>query len=65
VRLDVDSKADVKKACVLHPFSELRFFWDVFVLFWIAYSAFAVPLQAVSLLPSTEEGASSLYVPSL
>jgi hypothetical protein len=31
-RLDVDSKAEVKHACIIHPFSELRFYWDVFIL---------------------------------
>jgi len=43
-RIDVDETAASAK-CVVHPFSEPRFYWDVLVLLWVGYSAIMLPLQ--------------------
>merc|ERR1719247_1348174 len=52
-RLDVESNDEVAPA-VVHPFSEQRFYWDVVILVWMAYSAVMLPLQASRLVPSDD-----------
>ena len=46
---DGESTAAKYAVCVLHPFSEMRYGWDLIVLMFMAYSSVILPLQFADL----------------
>lgn len=57
-RLDLeeeDLKSRSGSSWVLHPYSEFRFYWDIVLLFFMAYSSIVLPLQFADIIDDSLE----------
>lgn len=63
-RLDLEdvSQTDASRVWVIHPFSELRYFWDLIILQFMLYTSVVLPLQFADLIESGSGDSNSLLL---